>query len=68
MKHLGGFHGGSDGKDSAYNAGDSGLIPGLGRSSGGENATHSSIFAWKILWTEKPGKLQSTGLQRVRHN
>ena len=31
-----------------------------------EMATHSSILVWKILWTEKPGRLQSTGLQRVR--
>ena len=30
-------------------------------------ATHSSIFAWRIPWTEEPGRLQSTGLQRVRH-
>ena len=29
-------------------------------------ATHSSILAWKIPWTEKPGELQSPGLQRVR--
>ena len=31
-------------------------------------ATHSSILAWKIPWTEEPGELQSMGLQRVRHN
>ena len=30
-----------------------------------EMATHSSILAWKIPWTEEPGKLQSMGLQRV---
>ena len=30
-------------------------------------ATHSSILAWKILWTEEPGGLQSIGLQRVGH-
>ena len=30
-------------------------------------ATHSSILAWRIPWTEKPGGLQSTGLQRVGH-
>ena len=29
-------------------------------------ATHSSILAWEIPWTEEPGGLQSTGLQRVR--
>ena len=31
-------------------------------------ATHSSILAWKILWTEETGGLQSMGLQRVEHN
>ena len=30
-------------------------------------ATHSSILAWRILWTEEPSGLQSVGLQRVRH-
>ena len=33
-----------------------------------EMATHSSILAWKIPWTEEPGRLQSNGLQRVRHD
>ena len=33
-----------------------------------EMATHSSILAWKIPWTEKPGGLQSMGSQRVRHS
>ena len=31
-------------------------------------ATHSSTLAWKIPWTEEPGRLQSMGLQRVRQN
>ena len=31
-------------------------------------ATHSSILAWEIPWREKPGGLQSMGLQRVGHN
>ena len=31
-------------------------------------APHSSILAWKIPWTEKPGRLQSMGLQRVGHD
>ena len=31
-------------------------------------ATHSSTLAWKIPWTEKPGRLQSMGSLRVRHN
>ena len=33
-----------------------------------EMATHSSILAWKISWTEEPGGLQSMGLQKVRHD
>ena len=33
-----------------------------------EMATHSSILAWKIPWMEEPGRLQSMGSQRVRHN
>jgi len=33
-----------------------------------EMAIHSSTLAWKILWTEEPGRLQSVGLQRVRHD
>ena len=33
-----------------------------------EMATHSSILAWKIPWTEEPGGLQSVGLQRVGHD
>ena len=32
-----------------------------------EMATHCSILAWKILWTEEPGRLQSMQTQRVRH-
>ena len=44
-----GFPDASDGKESTYNAGDLGSIPGLGRSPGGEGmATHSSILAWRI--------------------
>ena len=31
-------------------------------------ATHSSILAWRSLWTEEPGRLQSLGLQRVGHD
>ena len=33
-----------------------------------EMATHSSTLAWKILWTEEPGRLQSMGSQRVGHD
>ena len=59
-----GFLGGSDGKECTCNVGDQGLIPGLGRSLEKEMATHSSIFAWEIPWTEEPGRL-SMGSQRV---
>ena len=35
---------------------------------GKEMATHSSILAWKIPWTEEPGRLESMGLQRAGHD
>ena len=44
---------------------DMGSIPGLGRSLEKEMATHSSILAWRISWTEEPGGLQSEWLQHV---
>ena len=59
------FPSGSDGKASVYNAGNPGSIPELGRSLEKEMTTQSSILAWKIAWTEEPGRLQSIGLQRV---
>ena len=44
------------------NAGDTGLIPGLGSSPGGGSmATLSSSLAWEIPWTEEAGRLQSMG-------
>ena len=52
---FGGFPGGSDGKESACNAGDLGSTPGLGRSPEKKMATHSSILAWRIPWTEEAG-------------
>ena len=58
-------------KNPPVNAGDVrdvGLIPGLGRSLDQEMATHSSILAWRIPWTEEPGRLQSMGSQKVRHD
>ena len=55
---------GLDGKASDYNAGDLGSIPGLLEK---EMAIHSNTLAWKILWTEEPGGLQSMGSQRVGH-
>ena len=57
-KEMGGSPGGSVVKNPPANAGDArepGSIPGLGRSPGGGMATHSSILAWEIPWTEEPG-------------
>ena len=50
---------------SAGNIRDTGSIPGSERSPEEGMATRSSILAWRIPWTEEPGRLQS---QRVRHN
>ena len=44
------------------------LISGSGRCFGRGNGNPSSISAWKIPWAEKPGGLQSMGLQRVGHD
>ena len=63
-----GFSGGSDGKESACNAGDPSSIPGLGRSLEKGMATHSSILAWRIPWIEETGRLQCMGSQRVGHD
>jgi len=65
-----GFPGDSDGEQYACNAEDLGLIPGSGRPPGERMATHSSILAWRILWTEEAGRLQSNSLrlQRVEYN
>ena len=48
--------------------GDAGLIPELESSPGGGHATHSSILAWRIPWTEESDGLQSMGSQRVGHD
>ena len=55
-------------KNPPANAGDVGLIPGLRRSPGEENGNPPSILAWKILWAEEPGRLQSMGSQRVEND
>ena len=51
------FPSGSDGKESACNAGDVSSIPGSGRSPGEENGYPLLYSFWKILWTEEPGGL-----------
>ena len=53
-------------KNLPANARDAGLIPVQEDSL--EEATHSSILAWEIPWTEEPGGLQSMEFQRVRHD
>ena len=55
-------------KESAYSAGDVGSILGREDPMEKEIATHSSILAWRIPWTEVLGGLQSLGSQRVGHN
>ena len=58
----------SNSKESACNAGDLESIPESGRSLEKGMGMHSSILAWRIPWTEKPGRLQSMGWQRIRHD
>ena len=59
------FPGGSVVKNLPANAGEVGSIPQLGRfPQEKEMATHSSILAWEIPWTEEPGRLQSPGSQK----
>ena len=57
----------SVGKESARKAEDSSSIPGSGRSLGKEMATHSSVLAWRIPWTEEAGGQQFIGSQRAGH-
>ena len=61
-----GFPGGSDGKAAVREA----QVQSLGWEDPLEKEmpTHSSTLAWKIPWTEEPGRLQSMGSQRVRHD
>ena len=65
---MGGFPGSSMVKNLPTKAGDTGDVPGLGRSLKEVMATHPSFLAWRIPWTEKPGGLQSMKSQRVRHD
>ena len=63
-----GFPSGAVVRNPPASAGDVGSIPRLGRFLEKEIATHSSVPACKVPWTEEPGGLQSKGLQRVGHN
>ena len=60
--------GGSDSKESACNVGDQSLIPVLGRSPGRDWLPTPVFLPGEFQWTEEPGRLQSTGSQRVRHD
>ena len=58
-------------KNPLANAGDirdTGSIPGSGRSPGGRHGNPLQFLAWRIPWTEEPGRLQSIGSQRVGHD
>ena len=68
MKKSSSIHGDSEGKESACNAGDLGLIPGSGRSPGEGNGYPPQYSCLRIPWTEEAGGLQSTGSQGVRHD
>ena len=59
-----GFPSGLAAKNLPANAGDAGSILGWEDPLEKEMATHSSILAWKIPWTEEPGRLQCMGLQK----
>ena len=62
-----GFPGGSDGKETACSAGDLGLMPGLQEDPlEKERATHSSVLAWRIPWTDEPGD-HSLWSERLGH-
>ena len=58
-------------KNMPANAGDvrdAGSVPKLGRSPGGGHGNPSSVLAWRIPWTEDPGRLQSMESQRIGHD
>ena len=69
MKDLG-FSSDSDGKESACRLCARLQVRSFGQEDPLEKemAIHSSVLAWKIPWPEEPGRLQSIGLQRGRHN
>ena len=61
-------------KESTCSAGDASCAGDMGQFLGQEDplekemTTHSSIPVWEIPWTEEPGRLQSMGLERVKHD
>ena len=65
---LGRDSGGSDGEECACSVGDPSSIAGSKDLLEKGAAAHSSILAWRIPWTEEPGRLQSMESERVGHN
>ena len=63
-----GFPGGSEGKESAFTERDPGSVPGWEDPLEKGMATHSSILAWRIPWSEEPCGLQPMELQRAEHD
>ena len=68
LRYFKDFPGGSDDKTSAYNVGDLGSVPGSGISLGEGNGNPLQYSCLKNPWTEKPGRLQPMGSQRVGHD
>ena len=65
---LEGFPGGSDGKETAWKAGDLGSIPGLGRSPGGGHGNPLQYSCLENPMDKEPGRLQYMGWKRVGHD
>ena len=71
LSYTRGFPGGAVVKKPPSKTGDTrdvGSIPGLGRSLGGKNGNPLQYSTRKILWLEEPGRIESMGSQRVRHD
>ena len=64
VTQISGFSDGSDSKESACNVEDLASIPGAGRSLEKEMAIHFGILAWRIPWTEEPGKATVHGVAK----
>ena len=65
LQKIHGSLGGSVSKESTCDMGDTVSVLGPGGSTGGKMAIHSNILAWRIPWTEEPGRLQSMESQEL---
>ena len=63
-----GFPGGLNDKESIFNVGDLGSIPGLGKSPGGEHGNLLQYPTQRVSWIEEPGRLGSIATHRVRYD